>query len=115
MSTDLEQDPAALEPISAVSDLTGWFAAGCKPEEQFGLGLEYERLGVFKDNGRAIPYFGSRSVRTILESLVRQRGWTEHREGENPIALSRCGTRLTLEPGGQTELSSRVHPSLSDM
>ena len=115
MSTDLDAEGGAgHHPIRSTDELAGWFAAGCKPREKWGIGLEYERLGVFTETGAAIPYSGSNSVAALLEDLVAA-GWTPHRENGHPIALSLDKTFITLEPGGQTEFSSRVHFDLHEL
>lgn len=82
------------------------------PEGQRLIGLEYERLGVLAESGTALPYEGERSVVAVLQALVRDRGW--HPVGGPPlIELSRDDSRLTLEPGGQLELSARPHATLA--
>lgn len=116
MSTDLDRDRAGQEPIHHPEELAGWFAVGNKPRERWGTGLEYERLGVFTDSGQAIPYSGEPgSLRAILEDLARSHGWTAWREEGCPIALSKDDTWLTLEPGSQAEMSSRIHFNLAGM
>ena len=116
MSTDLDRDRAGQEPINSPEELAGWFAVGNKPRERWGVGLEYERLGVFTGTGEAIPYAGGqRSLEAILEELTRDHGWTAWREEGHPIALSRAETWLTLEPGSQAEMSSRIHTDLRAM
>jgi glutamate--cysteine ligase len=116
LSTDLDWDPSGRAPIRAVEEIADWFAAGCTPRSRWGIGLEYERLGVFSDSARAIPYSGERgSLRAILEGLARAGSWTAHRENGHPIALARDRTKITLEPGGQTELSSSIQPTLEGM
>jgi glutamate--cysteine ligase len=116
MSTDLDRDRAGQEPLRSPEELAGWFDVGSKPRERWGVGLEYERLGVFTDSGKAIPYHGENgSLRAILEELTSRHGWTAWREEGRPIALSRADTWLTLEPGSQAEMSSRVHVDLREM
>ena len=115
MSTDLDRDSEeSSRPIRSTDELSGWFAAGCKPREKWGIGLEYERLGVFSKSGAAIPYSGPASVSTLLEELASQ-GWKAYREDGHPIALCRDGSFITLEPGGQTEFSSRIHHDLGEL
>ena len=114
MTTDAGTDAALQGPVESLAQLEAWFAAGEKPRDRWGVGLEYERLGVDAETGRAIPYFGSRSVSAVLDDLAAL-GWTPTLEDGHIIALERDGTRLTLEPGGQTELSSRVHRRLGDL
>src|SRR5437867_1951749 len=101
--------------IEREEDLHGYFEGGSKPRERWGLGLEYERAGVFRDSGRAVPYEGPASVETILNTLARGGRWTPSHEGGRVVGLSRGGTRITLEPGAQMELSGGIHRSLSTM
>src|SRR5262249_51717597 len=101
--------------LSRPEDLVGYFEEGSKPQEDWGVGIEYERVGVFADTGRAIPYFGARSLSAILARLVSQEGWRPVYAGTNIIALEGEGNRITMEPGGQLELSGAVHRRLSDL
>jgi glutamate--cysteine ligase len=103
-------DPAAV--ISREEDLLERFRLGAKPRERWGVGIEYERLGVFRDTGRAIPYDGPASVEALLKAMVQQRDWTPHLEDGRILSLTRGHTSVTLEPGGQMELSGAVHPDL---
>ena len=71
MSTDLDWDPGGLSPIRAPEEVADWFAEGCTPRSRWGIGLEYERLGVFSDSGKAIPYSGERSsLKAVREELA---------------------------------------------
>ncbi|PYQ14296.1 MAG: glutamate--cysteine ligase [Acidobacteria bacterium] len=101
--------------LTGPRDLEGYFDQGARPREEWGVGIEYERLGVFADTGRAIPYNGPRSVSAILARLVSMEGWRPIYAGPHIIALEGDGPRLTLEPGGQLELSGAVHGRLIDL
>src|SRR3989441_9570903 len=98
--------------ITREEDLQGYFETGSKPRERWGIGLEYERAGVFRDSGRAVPYDGPASVETILNTLAKNAGWSPMLEGGRIVGLSKGGTRITLEPGAQMELSGAVHRGL---
>ncbi|MBI4169518.1 MAG: glutamate--cysteine ligase [Acidobacteria bacterium] len=102
-------------PITREEDLQGYFDGGSKPRERWGIGLEYERVGVFRDSGRAVPYEGPAGVEKILQDLAREGGWTPHEESGRILALFRDGTHVTLEPGAQVELSGAVHRSLASL
>jgi len=52
-----------------------------------------------------VPYEGERGIGALLNGLADNYGWTRIKEGENVIALSGGGASITLEPGGQFELS----------
>jgi glutamate--cysteine ligase len=103
------------EPIAHEDDLRGYFDLGSKPRERWGVGVEYERLGVFRDTGRAVPYEGHVSIESMLRALVRDAGWEAEEEDGRILALRRGATRLTLEPGAQVELSSAVHRTLASL
>src|SRR6266850_2019763 len=101
--------------ISREEDLQGYFETGSKPRERWGIGLEYERAGVFRDSGRAVAYEGPNSVETILNTLAKNAGWTPIQESGLVLGLSKGDTRITLEPGAQMELSGAVHRSLGPL
>jgi glutamate--cysteine ligase len=101
--------------IAREEDLQGYFESGSKPRERWGIGLEYERAGVFRDSGRAVPYEGPASVETLLNTLARTSEWTPILESGRVLGLSRGATRITLEPGAQMELSGAVHRNLTTL
>ena len=101
--------------ITREEDLQGYFETGSKPRERWGIGLEYERAGVFRDSGRAVPYDGPASVETILNTLAKNAGWSPILEGGRIVGLSKGGTRITLEPGAQMELSVSLGSQSSRM
>lgn len=107
----METDPT----LTGVRDLEGYFERGFKPREDWGVGIEYERLGVYAETGRAIPYRGDRSVSTLLARLVAGDGWQPVYNGPHVIALEKAPSRITLEPGGQLELSGAVHRRLDHL
>jgi glutamate--cysteine ligase len=99
-----------LEPIRRRDDLLVPFVEACKPREAWRIGPEVEKAGVFADTRMPIPYEGERSVVRILKELADTRGWLPEREHEGApvIALTRRGASVTLEPGGQLELSGAM-------
>jgi glutamate--cysteine ligase len=97
----------SLEPIRRRDDLLVPFVEACKPRERWRIGPEMEKFGVFEETGLPIPYAGARSVLRVLEHLASAHGWAAEREVKDGpvIALVRAGASVTLEPGGQLELS----------
>lgn len=89
----------------AFTDLVSHFSDGSKPTADFKVGIEWEKIGVYRETGQAIRYSGKDGVETIFRELIRAYGWQPVREGEHAIALKRGPTSITLEPGGQIELS----------
>jgi len=85
--------------------LAAYLETGCKPAEQWRIGTEHEKLAYRLEDNRPLPYEGRQSIRGILEALPRF-GWELVIEDGRPIALTDgTGCSITLEPGGQFELS----------
>ena len=102
--------------IESKAQLVEHLEAGCKPREQFRIGTEHEKIGFFKDTLAPLPY--DTGVRPLLEGLQRF-DWQPVFEGEHLIALGREGASISLEPGGQFELSGapleNVHQTCGEM
>ncbi|EAP90814.1 glutamate-cysteine ligase precursor [Oceanicaulis alexandrii HTCC2633] len=92
-------------PIESKAQLIGHIAAGEKPKDQWRIGTEHEKFGFALKDHAPLPYEGEGpSVRKLLEGLTRF-GWQAIEENGKPVALKREGGSITLEPGGQFELS----------
>ena len=92
-------------PIENFGQLADYMAAGCKPKDQWRIGTEHEKFGWLTDSRAPLPYAGPRSVSAIFDGLEARFGWQPVREGDNVIGLTRDGANVSLEPGGQFELS----------
>ncbi len=97
--------------LHSENDLTGYFAQFAKPRACIRVGLEAEFFGVNAQTGEAIPYEGPSGVEAILKTLASKFGYTTVVEEGHIIALQRGELMITLEPGGQVELSA---PPVSD-
>jgi glutamate--cysteine ligase len=93
------------EPITDRKQLIAYLEQGCKPREAWRIGTEHEKLAFTWKDLRPLPYDGERSIRAILEGMAARFGWQTVEEGGRPIALTKDGSNVTLEPGGQVELS----------
>ena len=85
-------------------DLVAWFAEGEKPKAAFKVGAEHEKFVFARQDHTRIPYDGPSGIKALLTGLMRF-GWEGVYEGEHLIALTRGGANISLEPGGQFELS----------
>ena len=92
-------------PIEHPSQLAEYLASGSKPADQWRIGTEHEKFGFLTDTLAPLPYDGPRSVRAVLEGIRDRFGWTPVHEGDAIIGLTRNGANVSLEPGGQLELS----------
>jgi len=111
--SDLVQTGAALEaPVSRRAALIEYFATGSKPRSEWRVGTEYEKIGVDRRTGRAARYYGPRGIEAVLRRLADRFGWTPRLVGEHVIALEGRKATITLEPGGQLELSGEACDSI---
>lgn len=95
--------------IEEKTQLIDYFRCGAVPRTKWRTGMECEIFAVWGDTLMPIPFFGSRGVEAILKQLVKSYGWNPVYEQETVIALKKDGYNVTLEPGGQIELSSSPH------
>ncbi len=92
------------EPVVSKAQLVEYLAAGSKREDAWRVGTEHEKFAFRWDDLRPLPYEGERGIGAVLDGL-REFGWEAVAEAGNVIALSKDGAHVTLEPGGQVELS----------
>lgn len=102
MSLDLDKDSSPL--ISSLDDLTDFFRRGEKPKAAWRVGVEHEKFGFLGTSPEPVPYAGVRSIASVLERFERF-GFERYLEEGNAIAGIQKGATLSLEPGGQFELS----------
>lgn len=83
-----------------------------RPRPDWLVGGEFERALVRPD-GRPVGYFEPDGIAWVLAEMARRGAWDVEYEGDHPIALWKNGGSITLEPGGQVELSGAPHRTLS--
>ena len=96
---------ASNPPIESLDQLTQFIRGGEKPPEEWKIGTEHEKIGLLAETHEPVPYEGERGIASILEAMAAEDGWDRIFEGPNLIALAKDGASITLEPGGQLELS----------
>jgi glutamate--cysteine ligase len=103
----MASDTADDTPIEGRDQLVAYLAAGTKPREAWRIGTEHEKIGFYRGGNRPVTYKGGHGVRALLEGMEALLDWTPIREGSNIIGLRdvRGGAAISLEPGGQFELS----------
>ena len=92
-------------PIERHEQLSEYLADGCKPKDEWRIGTEHEKFGYCRDSLAPLPYAGERSIQAVLEALRDRHEWSELRENGYLIGLEKDGANISLEPGGQLELS----------
>ena len=107
MSTreDVQESPL----IESRDQLVAEVERGCKPASEWRIGTEHEKFGFNTADLSPLPYRGERGINALLEEMASRFGYRRIIEGENIIALKdpapAAGGSITLEPGGQLELS----------
>jgi len=97
-------------------DLLRYFHDGCKDAGNLRVGGEYELFPVDPRTGAATPYLGDRGVGRILEEMLKRPDWSPVCEGDALICLlGTDGSNITLEPGGQVELSGAPKERLGEL
>jgi len=92
-------------PIERHEQLAEYLADGCKPKSEWRIGTEHEKFGYCKDTLKPLPYEGERSILAVLKGLRDGHGWTPVEEAGKRSGLEKDGANVSLEPGGQLELS----------
>ncbi len=98
-----------MEIIATKEEMSKIFYSGCKTEEL--IGLEYEKLPVYKTDYRAADY--SDVIKIILDMENEDR--TVVFEGKNPIGMILPNGHISLEPGAQTEISLNPVKNISEL
>ena len=117
----MARDQVDLRPIERRDELVDWLAQGAKPKSAFRIGTEHEKFVFTLEDHRPVPYEGRRGIRALLEGMQHLLGWQPITEGEHIIGLSDVtgGGAISLEPGGQFELSGAqvetVHQTSSEL
>ncbi len=100
-------------PITNVRDLADYFASGAKPPAEWTIGTEHEAFG-FGLTGFAPPTYEQKGgIADLLAAIQAAEGLIPILDHGNTIGLKgHGGASLSLEPGGQFELSGAMLPDL---
>ncbi len=107
----MARDVSDSTPVGSKEELVSWIAAGEKPEARFRIGTEHEKFPFYRSDLAPVPYEGrggAGGIRALLEGMQQSLGWEPIVDGGNIIGLAGpddVGGAISLEPGGQFELS----------
>jgi glutamate--cysteine ligase len=103
----MARDVVDSEVVESRDALVAWLEAGCKPTGPFRVGTEHEKIPFYRADRSPVPYHGKRGIRALLEGMRGKLGWERIEDRGNPIGLydASGGGAISLEPGGQFELS----------
>ncbi|MDX8409970.1 MAG: glutamate--cysteine ligase [Mariprofundales bacterium] len=105
-----DQSPTILHEEELITTLS----CGCKPQSAWRIGTEHEKISFQRHNLRPVPYHGEGGIGQLLRRLAESSPWQPVVEDDHIIALTLNGASITLEPGGQFELSGAPLNSLFD-
>jgi len=102
----LDKRAAESPPIEAVGELLEWFRSRENPPSEWRVGIEYESIVQVTGTLDPVPYAGPRGIEAALRAFSRF-GYEPFEEEGRAIATQRQGLTISIEPGGQIELSGR--------
>lgn len=100
--------------ITEFRQLLEEFDAKGSPRAEWRVGLEHEKIGLLSDSLSPLPFDGPRGIEALLKTLAARFGWTPIYEKDRVVSLVRGKANITLEPGGQLELSGAPFSTLTE-
>lgn len=97
------------QPLDDHQQLCDYLAQGARAPSHWGIGAESEKLVIDRATGEAAS---AGTIATLMETLAGRGRWREVRENGYLLALFGEHSSVTLEPGGQIELSGRLCPNI---
>lgn len=112
----MARDTTDETPLTSVAQLADYLASGAKPKEAFRIGTEHEKFAFFRADNSPVPYFGEAGIRALLLGMQAKTGWDPIMDGDNIIGLAEAHGMgaISIEPGGQFELSGAPVETLHD-
>ncbi len=94
-------------PVESKQQLIDWISDGCKPKDKWRIGTEHEKFGFYLKCNSPVPYEGPKGIKELLNRLQQVSSWEAIVDEGNIIGLAapNGGGAISLEPGGQFELS----------
>jgi glutamate--cysteine ligase len=112
MSLDAPSSPSPA--IGSLDELVGWMRAGEKPAAAHRCGIETEKLGALAD-GVPAQILGPGGVSELLRAMSAASGEQLLEENGAAIGIQGAHGSISLEPGGQLELSGAPSASLAEL
>jgi glutamate--cysteine ligase len=112
----MARDVSDTTPIESRDQLVAWIEKGCKPKSAYRIGTEHEKFPFYRANHAPVTYQGERGIRALLAGMQKSLGWEPILDGGNLIGLADGAGlgAISLEPGGQFELSGAPIETIHD-
>jgi glutamate--cysteine ligase len=103
----MARDVVDSEVVESRDALVAWLETGCSPAGPFRVGTEHEKIPFYRADRSPVPYEGMRGIRALLAGMRGKLGWEPIEDQGALIGLydAKGGGAISLEPGGQFELS----------
>lgn len=117
----MARDQTDTTALTSRDDLVAWIEAGCRPASEFKIGTEHEKFPFRRADLSPVAYEGPDGIRALLEGMQALLGWEPILDAGKIIGLYDVtgGGAISLEPGGQFELSGapldNVHQTCSEL
>ena len=112
----MARDTTDATPVESSDELVAWLEAGCKPRANWRIGTEHEKFGFYVADHSPVPYEGENGIRALLEGMRERLGWDPIMDEGRIIGLAEASGKgaISLEPGGQFELSGAPLSNIHD-
>jgi glutamate--cysteine ligase len=112
----MARDVTDTTPIESRDQLVDWIEKGCKPIEAYRIGTEHEKFPFYRSSLAPVPYFGERGIGALIAGMRQSLGWEPIMDGDYAIGLAddKGLGAISLEPGGQFELSGAPLATIHD-
>ncbi|WP_421952566.1 glutamate--cysteine ligase [Pelagibacterium sp.] len=93
--------------IESKRQLIEALSRGNKPKSDWRIGTEHEKFTFYRDDHRPVPYEGEHGIGALLDKVQAETAWLPYYDRDKVIGLNNPlgGGAISLEPGGQFELS----------
>ena len=117
----MARDVSDKQIVASPADLAAWLEAGCKPAAEHRVGAEHEKIPFAISGHDPVPYAGANGIKALLEGMGQAGAWQPINDRGALIGLFdvQGGGAISLEPGGQFELSgaplANVHETATEL
>lgn len=112
---DLEGNPNKQEKKVDIKNIISTFKKGYKNPEDYKVGIEFERLTISSKDFTTVDYSKENGIYDLLRAFAKLDEWDYITDDYNIIGLKKGEDRITLEPGGQFELSFKPEKNIADV
>ena len=91
------------------------YTKGFKPQNDFKIGMEYERLPISTKTYTHVDYYKDGGIRDLLTLYAKEETWDYITDNREIIGLQKGHDTITLEPGCQIEISTKPEKTIFEL